>query len=852
MAQVYVKYNPYRMDTQIFVNGNEISDDNLLQYVKGKRLQEWVSGFPKQLSDALNSGSFEVEFCGTALDYDDFQEAFKQAGRDKIVRTVNISFHEGKLDTDINQKIVDVFTKLQEGPLDEFRDPQLKKAFDNINSAVFPINIIGTMSAGKSTLINALLGRKLMPAKNGACTGKITEILDNDNDQFHALVYDADNEVIEEYHDLTYEIMDELNQNKNVRVIRAEGNIPFLTADDTALKLVDTPGTNNSQNQEHKNITYRALESSSNSLIIYILNGTQLETNDDNMLLNYVAEQIRKGGKQVRDRFLFVVNKIDAINADEDKDETPQKILQAVVEYLARHGIDDPQIFPCSALSALVLETELKDIQFDTLSKEEKKVLSPSTRKAIPMLELFNDEECMHMEMYTTLCPSAQNALEYQLQKAEADGDANEQALIHSGICSLEAAITAYVKKYAKTKKIKDLVESFEQILDSTQVLTKAKSQVAADEEVAKACAERAAAVRAKIDGGEEAQAFKKKVAAIDPVPEIEKAAKEKKARIIAKISRLFEPYGKTIRDKEVAQELIQRFANESSELIVQMTVDLEAIIDQKVVGVGTELLKQYQEKLLRIDESAANENEQLDFSTVDLIKGALNSMREAAEEQNSEGYAAGTVDDFGKTTYENREWYEKVGEEEEQVFDHNEQVKIGTKKVKSGSYREKIGTRTLKNDHKKWFKPWTWLESKYMEEDVYENVDVYKDEDVYTTKAVFKTVTRDVFEKRSETIEKYEMSVPDLMPGLVAPLAEELDDGIANAMDYATTQVEQTKKQFSKMFGKLDKLIKEKYEELEVASADQKSKEEILEKNRALLNWIEECKDAINDALNI
>lgn len=850
MAQVSVKYNPYRMDTQIVVNGSEISDDNLLQYVKGKRLQEWVSGFPEQLADALNSGSFDVEFCGTALDYDDFLEAFKQAGRDKVVRMVNISFKEGKTDTDINQKIVDVFTKLQEGPVDEFRDPQLKKAFDNINSAVFPINIIGTMSAGKSTLINALLGRKLMPAQNGACTDKITEILDNDNDQFHALVYDADNQVLEEYHDLTYEIMVELNKKENVRGIRAEGDIPFLTADDTALKLIDTPGTNNSENRKHRNTTYRALENSSNSLVIYILNSTQLETDDDNMLLNYVAEQIRKGGKRVRDRFLFVINKIDAVNPDEG--ENPQKMMQAVVEYLARHGIENPQIFPCSAIAALVLETELKDVQFDTLSREEKKALSASAKKAIPVLELFNDEDCMHMEKYTTLCPSAQSELEYRLQKAEADEDANEQALIHSGICSLEAAITAYVKKYAKTKKIKDLVESFEQILDSTQVLTKAKSQVAADEAVAKACAERAAAVRAKIDGGEEAQAFKKKVAAIDPVPEIEKAAKEKQAQIIEKITMLFSPYGKMIRDKEIAQGLIHQFANESTELIAQMTVDLESLIDQKVVSVGTELLNQYQEKLLRIDESAVDENDQLDFSTVDMIKGALNSMREAAEEQNSEGYATGTLDDLGETTYENREWYEKVGVEEEQVFDHNEQVKIGTKKVESGTHVEKIGTRTVKNDHKKWFKPWTWLESKYLEQNVYQNVADYKDEDVYTTRAVFKTVTRDVFEKRTETIEKYEVLVTDLMAGLLAPLTDELDTGIANAMDYAKTQVDLTKEQFARMFDKLDELIKEKYEELEAASADKDAKDEILEKNRALLNWIEECKNAIDDALNI
>ena len=67
MAQVYVEYNPYRMDTKIFVNGNEISDDNLLQYVKEKRLQEWVGGFPEQLTQALNSASFDVEFHGAEL-----------------------------------------------------------------------------------------------------------------------------------------------------------------------------------------------------------------------------------------------------------------------------------------------------------------------------------------------------------------------------------------------------------------------------------------------------------------------------------------------------------------------------------------------------------------------------------------------------------------------------------------------------------------------------------------------------------------------------------------------------------------------------------------------------------------
>ena len=54
MAQVYVKYNPYRMKTEIQVNGNELTNDSVLQHIKGKRLQEWIGEFPKLLIEALN------------------------------------------------------------------------------------------------------------------------------------------------------------------------------------------------------------------------------------------------------------------------------------------------------------------------------------------------------------------------------------------------------------------------------------------------------------------------------------------------------------------------------------------------------------------------------------------------------------------------------------------------------------------------------------------------------------------------------------------------------------------------------------------------------------------------------
>ena len=157
-----------------------------------------------------------------------------------------------------------------------------------------------------------------MPSKNEACTATITEILDNDKEGFQAVVYDKQGNVIRETDNLTYEVMSELNENDQVSKIEAEGDIPFLDAREIALMLVDTPGPNNSQNQEHKNTTYSSINNDSNSLILYVLNGTQLSTNDDNSLLSYVADQIKKGGKQVRDRFLFVINKMDGFNPEEE------------------------------------------------------------------------------------------------------------------------------------------------------------------------------------------------------------------------------------------------------------------------------------------------------------------------------------------------------------------------------------------------------------------------------------------------------------------------------------------------------------------------------------------------------
>lgn len=849
MAQIYVKYNPYKLETSIEVNGRIIEKDSILfKVVKGKRLQEWVGDFPQMLINELNTVDFEIKFCGMDLDWDDFEDSFQSAEKRGSIKKLDLKFIQAKSDQDINEKIVSIFSDLRQGPIDDFRDAKLLKAFDNINNSVFPVNVIATMSSGKSTLINSLLRKRLMPSKNEACTATITEILDTDGERFAAVIYDEDNVVLHDISELTYEIMSELNEDENVYRISAEGNIPFLDSRTTALMLVDTPGPNNAQNQAHKNTTYRAINSDSNNLILYVLNGTQLSTNDDASLLNYVADQIKKGGKQVRDRFIFVINKMDGFNPEE---ESIEKAVQSAKKYLSGYGIEDPQIFPCSAYTGLNIRTYFDDIDIDNLTRSDERKLPSAARDTLPMIDKFIDYKSMHLEKYSTLSPSAKRELDYKLKMAEERGDIKEQALIHCGIYSIEAAITAYVKKYAKTKKIKGLVESFEEVLESNQVLTKAKTKVATDEKAAKACAERAASVKEKIADGKEAETFKEKIAELNPMESIENKAESLKENAARNTMKIFNHYGDVITSRNEAKRLVNQFTTLSSDSIAELTSELESVINKEVIETGEQILFEYQEKLNKIDESASNK--QLDFNTVDLIKGALTNMRENAKEWCSDRFAAETVEDVGEVSYEEKVYYEKVGEEEEQIVIGSHEEKVGTKRVITGSHREWVGTRSVKNSKKSGlFGKLKFWQPDYVEEDVYETVDDYKDEDVYKTIMDYKTVMRDVFEEKVERIEKFSVETSVIQTGLIRKLRQSLDEGIEDALSYAEDQVNHMKNQFSIIFDELDFLISEKYDELEKCANDQKVKEAELEKNKRLLGWIEACKVEINEALSM
>ena len=656
MKEIFIKYNPYQLVTEITIDGQKLKKNSKLNF-EDRRLQEWVESLPDLLFEECNTKDFKITFHGTTPDYEDMEAMAKEAEAKGI--HIELEHIPAKEIGDKEVAIQEVFDEIQNGPFNELRQPDVIKACDLAKSKDFEVNVVATMSAGKSTLINSLLRQKLMPAKQEACTATITKIKDNDADCFMAKVYDKDGTLIQTHAELTYETMEQLNSNPSVSRIQVEGNIPFVTADDVSLVLVDTPGPNNSRDPEHKAATYRMLSESSKPLVLYIMNATQLAVNDDYNLLSHVAESMKVGGKQSRDRFIFVVNKLDDFKKGEDSVEAA---ITKVRDYLKDNGIENPNIYPASALTALNIRTILANSDDDN---------DDDVYEAKGKVRKFNRNEEMHFEKYAPLTPSMRGEVEDMLAKAVAEGDDNQQALIHAGIVPIEAAIRMYVQKYAKTAKIKNIVDTFIKKLESTQSFEKTKQEIATNRDEQKEILAQIDVIKKKLASGEDAKKFKTQIEQINYDKEISKLAQSVIVAAQKKITKQLSSTDAKL-SKRDAESICQVFAKFAEGLQAEVQVKLENLISNHVKKNAEDLLEQYKKKIAELAQDVKVGS--VELNPFELMQGDI-------------------------------------------ISDTSALISKMTK-----SEKVKVGEEWIANTDKKWYKPWTWFQEKGHYKEIYED----------------------------------------------------------------------------------------------------------------------------------
>lgn len=645
MQKIFIKYNPYQVKTEILIDDNEPKKNSKLHF-GDRRLQEWVDDLPDILFEECSTRQFEITFYGTIPDYEDIVSMAEEAKNKNIdIQVEHIPAKEVK---DKEIAIQEIFQKIQEGPFEELKKPDVIRAFELANSSDFEVNVVATMSAGKSTLINAFLGQRLMPAKQEACTATITEIRDNDTDHFEAKVYDKNENLIASHNSLSYSIMEGYNSNSEVSKIRIDGNIPFVAADDVSLVLVDTPGPNNSRDPEHKAATYRMLSESSKTVVLYIMNATQLAVDDDNNLLGHVAESMKVGGKQSRDRFIFVVNKLDDFKKGEDSIDAA---LQKVKDYLVDNGIENPNIYPASALTALNIRTILTESDDDN---------DDDVYEAKGKVRKFNRNEEMHFEKYAPLPVSVKERITNQLELAIKKNDVNEQALIHSGIIPIEEAIRMYVRKYAKTAKIKNIVDTFVKRLESAHTFEKTRQQISENEDQKKAIVERIDVIEAKLKNGEEAKKFKEEISKVNYDNYIRNSANKVIAEAQKKITNILGNSQMKL-TRQQAYDMCRWFAGIAENVQAEVRVRLEELILKNVQKNAENLLDNYKKKLSDLVKEVSVDEIEIDPFKMMLGEISTNTMS--------------LIEDSSKS--------EKV----------------------------KTGEKWVANTSKRWWKPWTWFQ---------------------------------------------------------------------------------------------------------------------------------------------
>ena len=679
---------------------------------------------------------------------------------------------------------------------------KIEKSFKKVFDTDFEIIVVATISSGKSTLINAMLGTELLPARNEATTATFSHIHNDDTADHFRCEYFNSNGIQEEINPATLESMDDLND-KCIPEIHLYGDIVGISSQKLKLVLTDTPGPNNSRTEEHKTHMDKVIKYSDyKPMILYVLNATQLETNDDNTLLNDIAEAMSAGGRQASDRFLFVMNKADTF--DPERDGSVSRMIDKTVEYLEKHGIKNPKIFPCSAYFAKIIRQYLVGME---VTRREKSELTGK-------IPLFIEEEEMHFSDMAPLSDSARKKINKLLEEAKSANDEYRQALVHTGVPAVEAAISEYLEKYAVPAKITEALHSFKQIIDDLNNEAKEK-EAWKDNEKKRAEKIKAIAILQKnIAKGRQGQEFKAKIDALSVEKKIKAAYEELSGR---KLFRFIEKK-KTAYDKnQVTRQEAGRYTQELRQALEEFGysfgLDIQNLINTHIGGEAQQYAEEYNNYV------------------AELLGGAFDHQVEASSILGSLAHMQFSADDIDDYEYEKKE---KVGSHIETHIETRTEYETQnrTRRVEQsgwgGSFKRTVGLFAglfFDND-------WGYDYEDY-------TVDIPYEKSYQVQEEV------DDYEMRSY------INFSNFFNAQILPLFDSfITKARQLAFDTAKEEEIKLKESFKASFDELNKKIQDKLEEQQKALSEQKEFERMIQENKRNIAWISDFKKRLNEAL--
>lgn len=183
--------------------------------------------------------------------------------------------------------------------------PEFKLSELLLKNGEFNVAVCGKVKNGKSSLINALIGRDLLPTCNDVATARVFKISNADTDSFFVVYANGDKKQISEAELKTYgsqAVIDadgEQSAAQSISYIQVNTKLDFLPE---GVSLLDTPGIGSTYPQ-HTAITKQSMQRA--DAAIFVLNPTPMEASEIEFLKEVATST---------PGILFVTTKVDLHN----------------------------------------------------------------------------------------------------------------------------------------------------------------------------------------------------------------------------------------------------------------------------------------------------------------------------------------------------------------------------------------------------------------------------------------------------------------------------------------------------------------------------------------------------------
>ncbi|MCR5499021.1 MAG: dynamin family protein [Acetatifactor sp.] len=338
-------------------------------------LQNQGNKFFDDIFEQFSNEKISLVFKGTQVDYEDFCEKIAEYNKYAEEDRFTISnFIELPAVTDIFSRINDFCDETLKLFDTELKDSEIRQSFqtrkqefekkrDQLSCSDINLCLVGTYSSGKSTFINTLIGRRILPESINSETAKMFRIRNAKNPSVSFFLCSADyqspnmvtlswdetkkkftfnserpcettkrkiqNEINNalvfhlQQHEQLYQILKSINELPNAATEDAteyvdgiiDVNFPIQLDPNLNFTFYDTPGTDSNSN-EHLLVLQKALQQQTNSILIVIYEPTKMEGTGNSTLYKLIHSSRENADTKNKvhidlTRSLHVINQAD-------------------------------------------------------------------------------------------------------------------------------------------------------------------------------------------------------------------------------------------------------------------------------------------------------------------------------------------------------------------------------------------------------------------------------------------------------------------------------------------------------------------------------------------------------------